>query len=62
MSKGEKPVFRARAKTDPRQDFMVTIGAAWRFKEGEGYVVPLETVPVNWDGSFILVPPKEDEE
>ena len=62
MSKGEKPVFRARAKTDPKEGFMVTIGAAWPFKEGGGYVVRLETIPVNWDGSFILVPPKEGED
>ena len=62
MSKGEKPVFRARAKTDPRQDFMVTIGAASRFREGEGHVVRLETVPVTLDGSFILVPPREGED
>lgn len=60
MSKGEKPAFRARAKIDPAEDHRVTIGAAWPFREGEGYVVRLETIPVNWDGSFLLVPPKED--
>ena len=58
--KGSKPVFNARAKTDPENDFMITIGAAWEFKDGEGYVVKLQNVPINWDGSFILVPPKDD--
>ena len=62
MSKGEKPVFNARAKKEPESEYMTTIGAAWAFREGEGYVVRLERLPVNWDGSFILVPPKEGEQ
>jgi len=62
MSKGEKPVFNARAKKGPESEYMTTIGAAWAFKEGEGYVVRLESLPVNWDGSFILVPPKEGDQ
>jgi hypothetical protein len=40
---------------------MTTIGAAWRFKQGEGYVVRLQMIPVNWDGSCVLVPPKDDQ-
>ena len=62
MSKGEKPVFNARAKKGPESEYMTTIGAAWAFKEGEGYVVRLESLPVNWDGSFILVPPREGDQ
>jgi hypothetical protein len=61
MTKGNKPVFNARAKQDPDSDYMQTIGAAWTFKEGEGYVVRLHSLPVNWDGSLILVPPKDSE-
>ena len=61
MTKGNKPVFNARAKQDPESDYMQTIGAAWTFKEGEGYVVRLHSLPVNWDGSLILVPPKDSE-
>ena len=60
MSKGDKPVFNARARQDPESEHMTTIGAAWKFKQGEGYVVKLQSLPVNWDGSLILVPPKED--
>ena len=60
MSKGDKPVFNARARQDPDSEHMTTIGAAWKFKQGEGYVVKLQSLPVNWDGSLILVPPKED--
>ena len=60
MAKGSKPVFIARAKQAVDSDVMVTIGAAWRFKEGEGLVVKLQLLPTNWDGSFILVEPKDD--
>ena len=59
MPKGNKPKYIARAKQDPEGDYMQTIGAAWDFKDGEGYVVKLQFIPVNWDGSFILVTPKE---
>ena len=30
QEKGSKPVFNARAKTDPQSDFMITIGAVNR--------------------------------
>lgn len=60
MAKGSKPSFIARAKKDEKGEYMQTIGAAWDFKEGEGLVVNLHAVPTHWDGTFILVPPKED--
>ena len=56
---GRKPAYIARAKQSPDSDFMVTIGAAWPFKEGDGLVVKLQMTPTKWDGDFILVPPKE---
>lgn len=58
-NKGGKPAFVARARQVPDKDFMVTIGAAWPFKDGEGFVVKLQQTPIAWDGSFLLVPPKE---
>jgi hypothetical protein len=61
MAQGNKPVFNARAKQEPDSEYMQTIGAAWTFKEGEGYVVRLTSIPTQWDGSFILVPPKDPE-
>jgi hypothetical protein len=60
--KGQRPTMIARAPQHPRSSFMLTIGAAWPFKEGEGFVVQLHAEPRIWDGKFILVPPKEDEE
>ena len=59
--KGSRPAFNARVKQSPDSEFMVTIGAAWTFKEGTGLVVHLNLIPTNWDGKFILVTPKHDE-
>ena len=59
--KGNKPVYIARAKQSPDSEFMTTIGAAWPFNEGDGLVVKLHSVPTDWKGDFILVPPKEGE-
>lgn len=56
---GRQPKYIARAKQAPDSDFMVTIGAAWPFKEGDGLVVKLQMTPTKWDGDFILVTPKE---
>lgn len=57
---GRKPQYIARAKQHPDSEFMQTIGAAWAFREGDGLVVKLQFIPAqNWDGSFILVAPKE---
>ncbi len=62
MAKGDKPEFNVRVRQEPDSEYMSTIGAAWPFKEGKGYVVKLHSVPINWDGSFVLVPRKEDSE
>jgi len=61
IDKGSRPAFVARVKQSPDSDYMVTIGAAWTFKEGTGLVVHLNLIPTNWDGKFILVTPKHDE-
>jgi len=58
--RGNRPVYNVRAKTDQEADVMTTIGAVWPFKDGDGFVMRLQLVPVNWDGSCILVPPKEE--
>ena len=59
--KGDKPRYIARAKQAPDSEFMSTIGAAWPFKEGDGLVVKLQMIPTDWDGSFLLVEPKDEE-
>src|SRR5215469_4780702 len=58
--RGSRPVYNARVKIrDGAQNR--TIGAAWRFKEGEGLVATLDLIPPNWDGKFILVPVDDGE-
>lgn len=59
--RGNRPQYFARAKQTPDSDFMVTIGAAFPFNSGDGFVVKLNLTPTNWNGDFILVPPKADE-
>lgn len=61
MANGSKPKYIARAKQSPDSDYMITIGAAWPFREGEGLVVKLQSLPIQWDGDFLLVEPKEEE-
>ena len=62
MAKGDKPAYTIRAKQEPDSEYMTTIGSAWKFKKGDGYVVKIHSMPVSWDGSFIIVPPFEKEE
>lgn len=62
MSKGNKPDFIARAKQNPESEFMLNIGGAWKWKNGDGYVVKLNAIPVVWDGTFILTVPKSEDD
>ena len=55
-----KPVYFARAKVG---NSWVGIGAAWPLRSGEpGFSVRLTTVPLNWDGRFVLLEPLPNEE
>lgn len=55
-----KPVLVARAKVG---NGWTTIGAAWNFRSGEeGYSLQLNTLPLGWDGRFVLLPPLENGE
>jgi hypothetical protein len=50
-----KPVFIARAKVNGGWQ---TIGAAWDFRSGDpGLSVQLNTLPINFDGRFVLLEP-----
>ena len=54
------PQYIARAKV---QNGWVSIGAAWPLRSGEeGYSLKLTTIPLNWDGRFVLLPPLPNEE
>ena len=62
MADGNKPAYIARSKVSDDSDAMQSIGAAWPFKEGDGWVVKLNALPIDWDGTLILVKPKADVE
>lgn len=61
MAKGEKPDFVARTtiNRENRDPYWVTLGAAWHAKDG-AISVRLQTMPVDWDGQFVLVVPRDD--
>lgn len=69
-----KPTHSARAKITPvgrgddapAEPFWITIGAAWtfEFRDEDGVIqnglgVRLNSTPLNWDGSFTLMPTRE---
>src|SRR3979490_3613197 len=55
-----QPVYIARAKV---ANGWVSIGAAWPLRSGEeGFSLKLTTIPLNWDGRFVLLPPLGNEE
>lgn len=67
MAKGtrtNRPAYTVRAKTGRKdesdRDIFVTVGAAWPFGSGEGFNVRRNMLPVGFDGTLMLVPPKEE--
>jgi len=55
-----KPDYVARAKVG---NGWVNIGAAWPLRSGEdGFSLKLTTIPLNWDGRFVLLPPLDSGE
>ena len=60
--KGAKPDYVARARQAPGSDYFITIGAAWAKTGDKGtYMsVKLNNLPLNFDGSFLLMKPLDD--
>lgn len=63
MAKGTKtnrPAYTVRAKTGRKDgegnDIFATVGAAWPFNSGEGFNVRIGMLPVNFDGTLMLIP------
>lgn len=55
-----RPQFVARAKVG---NGWVNIGAAWPLRSGEeGLSLKLTTIPLNWDGRFVLLRPLETDD
>jgi hypothetical protein len=63
-SRSTRPSYTVRAKTGRKdesdRDIFVTVGAAWPFGSGEGFNVRINMLPVNFDGTLMLVPPKDE--
>lgn len=62
-SEKKRPEFVVRARQSPDSDFWQNIGAVWpaQLKDGQvGYSMKLHFIPTNWDGSALLLPPKEE--
>jgi hypothetical protein len=64
--RGKRPVYNVRARQGPAADgtpseYFSTVGAVWPWEKGDGFVLKLDFVPLNGDGSFLLVPPKDNE-
>lgn len=60
--KGKKPDFVIRARQGPNSDFYITLGACWKVDvNGEECLsVKMNAIPIGWDGSALILPPKED--
>lgn len=60
--KGNKPDFVIRARQAVGSDFFVNVGAAWAVTVNgeEAYSVKITNMPVAWDGSCLMLKPKEE--
>lgn len=53
-----QPKFVVRAPDSTKRGRWVTVGYAWELRNGEGFSVKLNTIPVGvWDGALVLLPP-----
>lgn len=60
--KGKRPDYVARARQAEGSEFYVSLGAAWvtEINGKKAVSVKLHCVPVDWDGSFLLMEPLDD--
>lgn len=58
MAKGQKPDFNVRVKVG---EYWYDAGAAWNNEKGIGVKLTMLPVSGEWDGSLLLLPPKEGE-
>lgn len=67
--RGQEPekrevAFYVRAKTGPGTRDWSNVGVAFTRRNGEGFTIKLNTLPISkdWNGSLVLVPPFVNEE
>ena len=62
MSNTNKPAFNAfsvREREKGKKSVWTRLGAAWAHKDGPGFNIELEALPLNFDGRIVLMPPKD---
>ena len=53
-----QPTFVVRAPDSTKTGRWVTLGYAWPLRNGDGFSVKLNSIPVgSWDGALVLLPP-----
>lgn len=58
-----QPVYVVRAPDSTKRGRWVTVGYAWALRNGEGFSVKLNSIPVgSWDGALVLLPPFQADE
>jgi hypothetical protein len=52
-----------RARQAEGSDFYVTLGVAWKIQVNgaDAYSVKLQNIPLGWDGSCLMMPPKNED-
>ena len=62
--KGKSPDFVVRARQTPDSDFFINCGAAWKVEVNgkEAFSLKLTAMPVQSDGSLLLLQPLEAKE
>lgn len=60
--KGKRPDWSLRARQEPGSDFFVSCGSGWNIVVNGKDAISLKitAMPLMTDGSFLLLPPKED--
>jgi len=56
----DAPTYVARARQEKNSRYFTNIGSGWKKQDKNGrdlVSVKLTSIPLNWDGSFVLVEP-----
>lgn len=64
MAQGQQPTHVVRARTgrkDERDnDILQGCGVAWKHRNGDGYNIQLNHIPIGFDGFLLIIERKED--
>jgi len=54
-------VFGVRERDRGQKAIWTRLGVVWKHREGEGFNLDLQALPLNFDGRLVLMPPKADD-